>query len=187
MNNNSFLVFDNFYNNVNQVRKHALKLDFNVEGNYPGLRTSPEPFKQHKYLKNFFEEKIINKKITFWPLEYNTSYQYTTEEDKTWIHHDDTEWAGVLYLTPDAPIESGTGIYRHKKSKIYSWTPEDEIDYNKSEESRDLTLWEQIAFVGNIYNRLVLYKGNLYHRSVLPGFGNTKEEGRLFQTFFFNT
>ena len=44
-----------------------------------------------------------------------------------------------------------------------------------------------VAFVGNIYNRLVVYRGNLYHRSVLPGFGTDKHTGRLFQTFFFDT
>jgi hypothetical protein len=42
-------------------------------------------------------------------------------------------------------------------------------------------------FVANIYNRMVLYRGSLYHRSVLPGFGHDKYTGRLFQTFFFNT
>ncbi len=30
-------------------------------------------------------------------------------------------WAAVLYLTPNAPAESGTGIYRHKASGIYQW------------------------------------------------------------------
>lgn len=182
-----FLVFDNFYNNVDQVREYALDLNFNIEGNYPGLRTDPENLKQHNYLKTFFEENILHKKIEYWPTEYNTSYQYTTQDSETWIHHDDTEWAGVLYLTPNAPLESGTAIYRHRETGIYSWDEKDEIDYNKSEEARDLLKWQQIAFSANIYNRLVLYRGSLYHRSVLPGFGSTKEDGRLFQTFFFNT
>jgi hypothetical protein len=47
--------------------------------------------------------------------------------------------------------------------------------------------WEQVNFVGNIYNRLVVYRGSMYHRSVLPGFGTDKYTGRLFQTFFFDT
>ena len=50
-----------------------------------------------------------------------------------------------------------------------------------------LNNWEQVDFIGNIFNRLVVYRGSLFHRSVLPGFGKDKEPGRLFQTFFFNT
>ena len=50
-----------------------------------------------------------------------------------------------------------------------------------------MTKWDQIAFVGNVYNRLVVYRGFLYHRSVLPGFGTDKNTGRLFQTFFFDS
>jgi hypothetical protein len=46
--------------------------------------------------------------------------------------------------------------------------------------------WEEVDRFGNIYNRLVLYRGNLYHASV-DYFGTTPEDGRLFQTFFFNT
>lgn len=176
---NNFLIFDNFYNNVDQVREHALNQIFDIKGNYPGFRTIPEPVKQSQYLKTFFEG-LINKKISYWPSEYNTSYQYTTEEDKTWIHHDKTEYAAVLFLTPYAPIDSGTGIYRHKKSGIYDCTQGEEND-------QDMNNWEQIAFAGNLYNRLIIYKASQYHRSVVPGFGNDKYTGRLFQTFFFNT
>ena len=182
----NIIVFDDFYTNVDQVRDHALQQNFYIYGNYPGVRTDPEPQNQHTYLKEFFES-ILNKEIVYWPTEYNTAYQYTTEEDTTWVHHDDTRWAGVLYLTPDAPIKSGTSFYRHAKTKVSIWTADSEVDYNKSDEATNLDNWEQINFVGNVYNRLVLYNGFSYHRSLLPGFGKTKEDGRLFQTFFFNT
>jgi hypothetical protein len=42
------------------------------------------------------------------------------------------------------------------------------------------------AKVGNIYNRLVLYRGDMFHSS-LDYFGKDLKDGRLFQTFFFNT
>ena len=184
----NLLVFDDFYTNVDSVRQYALGLDFNIAGNYPGLRTLPEPTEQKEYLKSFFEESIINKKITHWPDEYNTSYQMTFKYDDTWVHHDDTEWAGILYLTPTAPVASGTGIYRHKKSGIYEWNSNDpDTDFNGTEDLADTNAWDLIDQVGNIYNRLIVYRGSLYHRSVVPGFGSNKETGRLFQTFFFDT
>ena len=173
----NFIVIDNFYDNVDNVRQFALEQEFLTEGNYPGYRTGPEADPQHEYLKTFFENNVINKKITHWPKGYNTAYQVTTEESTTWIHHDDTTWAG--------------GIYRHKPTGIYEWdkVADSPSDFNNSDFLGDSHMdhWEQINFVGNVYNRLVIYKGSLYHRSVLPGFGTDKYTGRLFQTFFFDT
>jgi hypothetical protein len=40
--------------------------------------------------------------------------------------------------------------------------------------------------IGNIYNRLILYRGDLFHVS-LDYFGRNIADGRLFQTFFLNT
>jgi hypothetical protein len=50
----------------------------------------------------------------------------------------------------------------------------------------DMTQWELVDRIGNLYNRLILYRGDLYHTS-LDYFGRDLETGRLFQTFFFNT
>lgn len=168
----NIIVVDDFYNNPEDVREHALGLSYDTLGNYPGRRSVPEPTEQSAYLKTFFETEIIHKKAINWNNEYNTCYQYTTVEDSTWIHSDSTGWAGVLFLTPDAPIESGTATYESKVSKP---------------DCNNLEHWTQTNFIGNIFNRLVLYNGKLFHRSVLAGFGTSKETGRLFQTFFFDT
>ena len=60
---------------------------------------------------------------------------------------------------------------------------------NKTEidnSSQDLTRWEQVDKVGNIFNRLILFNAKRFHMS-LDYFGNMKENGRLFQVFFFST
>ena len=124
---------------------------------------------------------------------YSGAFQYTTQNDRTWIHADGwNTWAGVCYLTPNAPASGGTGIFRHKETGL-SMTPRLE-DGSRNEElldkiyedARDYTKWDQTAMVGNVYNRLVLYKGDLFHAS-LDYFGKNLHDGRLFQTFFFNT
>mgnify|MGYP006891309455 FL=1 len=51
---------------------------------------------------------------------------------------------------------------------------------------QDYTKWELVDTVGNVYNRLVLYRGDIFHAS-LDYFGHDNESGRLFQTFFFST
>jgi hypothetical protein len=180
-----FIMIDNFYRNAIETREFALTCDFNVKGNYPGARTAPCT---GEYVTSIIKEfeNILNRKITYWPDQYNTSFQVTTSSDTTWIHHDGTtEWAAVIYLTPDAPIDSGTGIYRHKPTGIFMHDPKNDIDFNETPTNE--SDWEIIASAGNIFNRLVLYKGSYYHRSIVPGFGSCKEDGRLFQTFFFNT
>jgi len=183
----NLLIFDNFYSNVLDVRNYALSLPFNVTGNYPGARTESLKGKDSENAKELFES-ILRKKIIWWPDQYNTAFQYTTKDAKTWIHYDPTNWAAVLYLTPDAPTESGTAIYQNKDSKIFMLDRNDpNTDYNSNQIINDESKWEPIIQVSNIFNRLVMYRGEYYHRSMLPGFGDNQFNGRLFQTFFFNT
>ena len=52
--------------------------------------------------------------------------------------------------------------------------------------SQDLTKWELVDRVGNVFNRLILFNSKRYHMS-MDYFGDSKENGRLFQVFFFNT
>jgi hypothetical protein len=52
--------------------------------------------------------------------------------------------------------------------------------------SQDLTKWELVDQVGNVFNRLVLFDANRYHMS-MDYFGDSSSNGRLFQVFFFST
>ena len=53
-------------------------------------------------------------------------------------------------------------------------------------QTQDFTKWELVDRFANVYNRLILYRGEYFHTS-LDYFGTNKENGRLFQTFFFDT
>lgn len=176
------LIVDNFYSNPDEVRDYALSLDFDITGNYPGTRTGAidNPLWRSHIQERL--ENLLNKKITVFPYDYNTAFQLTTEDSKTWIHHDTMSYAAVVYLTPCPDIDSGTAIYRHKKTGIMQHK-EGQRDFN-SEETKD-DEWEIVVEAKNVYNRLVIYNSMYYHRSVVPGFGTDKHTGRLFQTFFF--
>ena len=54
------------------------------------------------------------------------------------------------------------------------------------DDGSDYTKWEMTDRVANVFNRLVLYRGDYFHAS-LDYFGKDINDGRLFQTFFFNT
>lgn len=181
-----FTVVDDFYRDPDSVRDFALNMEFNVTGNYPGFRTQPCT-NDGGYIDGIISsfEKIIGKKITYFPLDkYNTSFQYTTATSKTWIHHDAMSYAAVIYLTPNAPLDSGTAIYRHQLTGIMKHGPQCPVDFNDFELVEGD--WDIVAEAKNVYNRLVIYDSMYYHRSVVPGFGTNKYDGRLFQTFFFD-
>jgi len=185
------LIIDDFYKNPDDVRAFALAQEFSQRGNYPGQRTAP-------FLTNSIKQSIQDVirpfagDITWWGDDSTGAFQYTVATDRSWIHSDDTtDWAGVLYLTPDPPLSSGTGIFRHKDTGLRRWKNSEHpeaVAKNSpvNNETQDMTKWEMTDRFGNIYNRLVLYRGDLFHIS-LDYFGKTKEDGRLFQVFFFNT
>jgi hypothetical protein len=179
------------------TRKFILGQEFSVKGNFPGKRTisyATESLKEQieKYVSPFAG------KITNFPCPkadnsdaakiYNGSFQYTTSRDRSWVHTDSwNNWAGVLFLTPDAPLSSGTAFYRFCDGAMTSLDSEllqNSEEINKC--SQDLTKWELADTVGNVFNRLVLFNSKRFHMS-MDYFGDTKENGRLFQVFFFTT
>jgi hypothetical protein len=185
------LTIDNFYSNPMDVREFALRQEFKVRGNYPGQRT--ESFLSDATKKTLRDILYpFAGEITNWGGEYTGSFQYTTASDRSWIHADSTtDWAAVCYLTPDAPLTAGTGIFKHKET---GWS---NFDYrnNDSEylrqappghDSQDYTKWEMVDRIGNVFNRLIMYRADNYHVS-LDYFGKDMYDGRLFQVFFFNT
>lgn len=179
---NAFIV-DGFYNNPYEVRDFALAQKFNVTGNFPGSRTNSFANQSvFDILQSIVEPQAG--KINYFPEDYNGAYQITTAKDRSWIHADNgTKWAGVVYLTPDAPLSSGTGFFRHKASGL-TWSEDGKGTWNN--DSQDMTKWELMSSVGNVFNRLILYRGKQFHSS-LDYFGNSLNNGRLFQTFFFST
>jgi|TARA_B100000131_G_C17651346_1_gene424285 hypothetical protein len=158
------IVVDNFLDDPDRIRNIALSFDYsNVQNNVPGVRSSSRAGGEYedKVTEKFRE--IFNSDIEWCWEQDSFCFQLCTEGTESWIHQDPVaEWAAVLYLTPNAPLDSGTGIYESPNS-----------DMNVA--------------VGNMYNRLVAYRGKMmYHRSIVPGFGDSLETGRLTQVFFFD-
>jgi hypothetical protein len=88
-------------------------------------------------------------------------------------------------------LTAGTGIFRHKET---GWS---NFDYRNNDpeylrqappghDSQDYTKWEMVDRIGNVFNRLIMYRADNYHVS-LDYFGKDMYDGRLFQVFFFNT
>jgi hypothetical protein len=153
------IIVDNFLDNPDKVRESILTVSFNTSGKFPGLRSDSADDDYQVMVKEKIHT-IFGRRFKFRTDRDCFKFQLCLHSDTTWIHKDDTDWAGVLYLTPNAPVNSGTGIF----------DKEDNL----------------VTMIGNLYNRIVFYRGDLYHRSIIPGFGSSLYDGRLTQVFFFD-
>ena len=176
----TYFVIDDFYENIDEIRKIALDQPFDDVGNYPGGRT--KSFASEELKQRF--EIIIGKKITYWPEQYNGSFQITNKDNVSWIHRDKTNYSVVIFLTPNAPINSGTILYSHKASGLRCASNDKEEELLSNDSSND-DAWNQIDIIGNIYNRCLIFNGKTTHKSNVY-FGDTKDNSRLTQTFFFD-
>lgn len=180
-------VVDNFYADPDAIRKFALEQDYHQGGlgrGYIGRRTH----KQFLFpgLKEEFE-RIMNRKITKWEEHgMNGRFQYSMEGEPLVYHCDDQTWAGMLYLTPNAPYECGTTTYAKKLTDIRHKTHPDIMQcFRAGSQNLDKTLFEPVDVFGNVYNRLVIFNAGYIH-SASEYFGFTKENCRLWQMFFFD-
>ena len=174
------LVLENFYSDPDFVRQYALnELEWHdKKGNHPGRRSDPD---RHPSVKKLLED-TIQKEVTDWDVEWNYSngaYNLCKAWDKCWIHSDwGTTYACVVYLTPDAPIESGT-LFVVGDDEIKEFISKDPINIIEKESPLE-------SVIGNVYNRMLLFRGDIPHKSNLAGFGDCLENGRLTQVFFFD-
>jgi hypothetical protein len=176
------LIVDDFYSNPDSVRNFALQQEFKVQGNFPGLRTAT-------FLTSDVKETVqsvlwnVAGEITNWNESdgLTGSFELATSANRSWIHTDHfNTWAGVLYLTPDAPLSGGTGLFRHRATGAT-------MSHQLAEyESQDMTKWDLVDRIANRYNRLAMYRSDLFHTS-LDYFGHDLHTGRLFQLFFLTT
>jgi hypothetical protein len=180
----TFMVVDNFYSNPDMIREFALKQDFQENPKYHKGKRCINPGFRFPGLKEQFE-RILNARIdNFDKYETNACFQYCIAGEQAVFHSDHQQYAGVLFLTPDAPPQTGTRFYRSKITKRMKTTG-DEYNIVYKTGHLDSTQFDEVDVVGNIYNRIVLFDARLIHAAPLY-FGTDVKNGRLFQLFFFD-
>ena len=178
-------IIDNFYKNPDKIRDFALKQYYWDDEGYVGMRTR----KQFMFegVKERFEE-IMNAKITKWnDYGMNGRFQSNVAGAPTAYHCDSQQWAGMIYLTPNAPFSSGTKIIANKKTKIYHNEQSNNVlDFFPNQNTfTDGTLFEDVDVIGNVYNRLAIFDAQSIHCAG-DYFGWDIASGRLWQMFFFD-
>jgi len=177
--NPTIWVVDNFYADPYAVREFALQQEFKPQKEYFKGSRSVEQFSLPGTKQAF--EKIMGIKIREWQSHGMCGrFQFCTAEDDLVYHYDGQTWAAMLYLTPDAPYNTGTSLYASKNTGSR---------YGSSDAFTggfyDETKFDLVDSVGNVFNRLFIFDAQNIH-AASKYFGQTKEDSRLFHIFFFD-
>jgi len=188
------IVVDNFYNDPDFIREWAIKsIQFSPSNYHKGERAT-ERFSIFGMKEKL--EQIIGKPIYNWNHNSyaNGIFQFCTADQPIVYHVDNQTYAGMVFLTPDAPPNTGTSFYRSKVTGDYSFDAEKRKTTNyvrafqgKNAEMNfyDGTHFEKIDEVGNVYNRLVLFDAKNIH-AASQYFGDGIDNARFFHMFFFD-
>lgn len=189
----SLVVVDNFYSDPDMIRDYVIK---NIEFDFSTYHTGRRSLNRFILdgTKEKFEE-LLGRPILNWnhPTYANGKFQYCTSYDRVVYHIDTQNYAAMVYLTPDAPLQTGTASYRSKLTgatrfdngetgELYQKTfkgVSNELNFY------DKSSWEEIDRVANVYNRLVMFDSKRLH-SATEYFGDALENARLFHLFFFD-
>ena len=187
------IVVDNFYEDPDLVREFTMNsMEFKHSGYHKGKRTDDRFWLEGTKEKL---ESIIGRKIINWdyPSYANGVFQYCVAQDPIVYHVDPQTYAAMVFLTPDAPVQTGTAFYKSKitGATIFDGT-HDPLEFEKtfkglSDELNfyDSTQYELMDEVANVYNRLVLFNAKRIHAAT-KYFGDSIENSRFFQLFFFD-
>lgn len=186
------VVVDDFYEYPDWVREYAMNnLDFKPSGYHKGQRSSDRLILEGT--KEKFEE-ILGKKIINWNYESyaNGVFQYCVAQDPIVYHVDTQTYAAMVYLTTNAPLNSGTSTYR---SKITGLSRIDDFEDEKYPQtfkglSKNMNFYDKSTFelvdsIANVYNRLVMFDAKAIHAAT-EYFGDEIDNARFFHLFFFD-
>ena len=191
--NSGLTVVDNFYADPDAVRDFAINsLSYAPSGYHKGQRS--ERFILDDTKEKF--EKILNRKVVNWnhPRYANGAFQFCVPSDPIVYHVDSQMFAGIVFLTPDAPLRSGTGTY---KSRLTGATRFENEEMNGEKYATtfkaggtefnfyDNSTLDLVDRVANVYNRLVLWDAKSIHAAE-SYFGESIENARFFHLFFFD-
>lgn len=196
-------VVENFYENPDEIRKFALKQKFtychelqNIDYVYPGCRTK-ELFELDKNLYEKVCKKLVsifhNTQSDHMRWAISTSFQVVEERFGRGVLHQDTNtiFAGILYLTPDAPLNAGTSLFKPNNSfeeeKYQAGLKQNDINFKTNQPVSTLyhDMFDEIVRVNNVYNTLIIFNAQTYH-AANNFFGDSLQNGRMAQVFFIN-
>jgi len=200
----SILILDNFLPDPDAFRDIAARMEFkylNKKTNFPG-RNSTQRLNIPDIDVSI--ENILQESLTPMTGLSHGKFRLTlaTDEGLAKVHLDNSQWSGILYLTPDEYSSGGTEFFRHKPTgldsallslanmKAQKWNSSqianDAINNIVKSDSNNPEKWEHLMTVPMKYNRLLLMRPWLWHTAG-PAFGKNFETGRLVFLLFYKS
>lgn len=196
----SFLVIDDFLNNIDQVRETALRMTYppDPQAAYAG-RNSLEQI-DIDGLQAHVSRCVGEDLRPMPPPDSHGKCRITLagETGRSNVHVDPgVHWAGVLYLSQPEDCRGGTDFFRHlptgsdhaplneRQLRDMGYTGTDAMYRDiLGRDSTDESKWERTMRIPMRYNRLALYRPWLWHAAG-SGFGDCLANGRLVYLVFF--
>jgi hypothetical protein len=188
------IVVNNFYENPDKVRKYALTLDFKSNESYhKGNRT------EKKYIPSWVKaefSRLLGKEVKEF-VGASGVFQYCIAKDALVYHFDYQQYAAMVYLSPNAPLQTGTQTFRSKLTGLFAAATDDDAQKTGKTKNElnamtfngnnfyDRFNMELVDSVANVYNRCVIFNAQSLHAAA-GYYGDTKENSRLFHLYFFN-
>lgn len=195
----AFMVIDDFLDNAERLRAHALTLEYpDLQGQFPGRNSL-----QRTNIEGSTEavSRLVGEPLAAAPPpQSHAKFRLTLAADKGRgkVHVDESHWSGIHYLSRPEDCQGGTEFFRHKATGLdrFPLSPEelkrhgfaDHADAHRQLIERDGTddsAWELLMMIPMKFNRLVLLRPFLFHTAG-PGFGDRPENARLVYLMFFN-
>lgn len=191
-------VLDDFLPNAQEVRQHALDLNYpdNAGPQYFPGRNSTTSLTLPG-LEDYLSRRLgVALKPTPGTAHGKCRLAFAGDVGQGGVHIDQSHWSGVLYLSEPRDDASGTDFYRHRPSgMIRAPLYQEELSaFGVASfadlwsqvivpQTNDAAKWEHVRRVDMRFNRLVLFRPWLWHNAG-PGFGSTREDGRLVYLIF---
>lgn len=195
------IVIDDFFDQPMRLREQALSADFpnrDAREVYPGRNAAMEINLGgiDQVISNLVKERVRPSP--------NSSHQrprLALEGDVAHgmsVHMDMCHWSAIVFLTLDEHCQGGTHFFRHKRTgwemapvwpgmaQAAGYANSDEALKAIMADSNDESAWEETMMAPMKFNRLVLFRGYLWHDAG-RSFGTTPENGRLIMPLFFDT
>lgn len=190
---NKYYIVDDFLEDPDTLVESTKDMDFSSEHNDKHFdRTVGQPERYYSYVKRFSE--ILGVPIRFngrWTGEDMNCSFYRTYPGAVpkHIHHDWTDWSGILYLSKDIPESMGTQLWKHiATGNEYAHNIDQGLTkgfpFDDTADKEGVDAFEKLEYIPYKYNRLALFKGTSWHSACITN--NMPDKSRLNQFFYFD-
>jgi len=187
-------ICDNFFNDPYEVRRRSFDQDYQGRPSYPGVRSFSIDSNATSYIHSYVKYHTKDHNLE---IGEGARFQYVTKEFGQGVYHrDDFKYICIVYLSLDAPPNSGTEVcdagWMYDVEKLepknsgeilreFHQNPSSNLIKRFKYDRLITTInshFKPIALAPNKFNSAVIFPANSYHRAQ-NFFGTSIENSRL--------